>query len=763
MSSRLWQRLRASSVGDATAPVDPPSGDANIYLMGAQSNGGQAGATTYIASAPYLAGTGIQYWYWDGAVTGSFQDITLPASDGDFDNTRNFVYNPGGSQTGAPNFYENLIGWGGFEELVYQKSQTLGAVNTYAIPVWQGGLTIGNWAVGFPMWSQLTAALTDAKAAVDALPKNWVVKEKLWIQGESDATVTLAPLYQGKLEDLITRVRALTEIPANLKWVIVKLRRDAWDGNATYAPYVHIIRGAQNRIAYDDANAYLIEPEDVGGVLAGDDLHYTAAGQLAIGQAAHNQTYLTLSAEWQDLFAAGYNGEDAANAIQARYSTDGVYNPVAFATYAALFSGEGDEFRDPTFLTKIKVANTGINQINSERPHQNCDNTKWFHRTGTNYQIFSNSGTKIGGTISLNFEGQNPQDTVRWHQTNPDILVYIKDDHIIYYDTGGSPPSTNPYIAATSPNGTLGTGSPNRRLAGGDGNIAVKVGTECWLLITHGGTNTNAQVLVLGDPDNPQTNDWKIVSHNWTGTEWELQYETWDVSATKWDFPTGSGFDYATLTLEDPADGWPYIVTAIDGEGTDLYNLSGTKIDDIDSNANHMDQVKAQVGGTEYLAIVKKTVAGMIPPAVNVGDAQCWYYEVDTSATPMTVTINGFVGLDWGSGFNQAGGGQYSSYASNRTSLLAMNSAVEEGATDWQAYYSEIVEIQLDRDASDNVPRRLLHHMIDTFGSVGGQPEVWYSNDGTHGFFKTDVGGQLSGDGYLFWFEIPERTPVSQR
>lgn len=454
----------------------------------------------------------------------------------------------------------------------------------------------------------------------------------------------------------------------------------------------------------------------------------------------------TYPATWQDK-------------LDARYKS-ATLTPISFAAYAALFANEGDIFRDPTFGTKIMVAEDSINQVNSERPHQNCDNTRWFFRFGTNFQLYDNTGAKVGGRLNLNFESVNPQDAVRWHPTNPHILFYIKDDHIIYYDIRDNSKTA----VATSPNGNLGNGS-SRRLAGGDGNIAVKVGTEAWILLSHVSTNTNCQVLVLADPDNAQANDWKIVSHNWTGSAWELQYETWDVSATKFTLPAGTLFDYATLTLVDPTDGWPYISVSADGNGTDYYNLSGTKIGDEDSNSNHKNEVYFTTGGTSYPAMVKKAVNGTIPPDVNIGDAAIRYREVDLSADPMTMTTTTVSppGLDWGSGYNQAGGGQYSSYSTRNTCLLSMNSAVEEGATDWQKYYSEIVEIQLNADASDDVPRRLLHHMIDTFGSVSGQPEAWLSNDGTHGFFKSNVGGQLSGDGYLFWFEILERTPVGDR
>lgn len=467
----------------------------------------------------------------------------------------------------------------------------------------------------------------------------------------------------------------------------------------------------------------------------------------------------TNSAEYQDLVDT--YGEAGANTRMGyRYGTDDLPLPLTFAEYAALFSSTGDTFRCPTFGTPIVVLKNAVDQINMERPHHN--GTYWMCKTGSSrWEIWDNDFAKVGGNRNLVYSGSNPEDGVRWHPTNPNILFYPIGTQIIYYDIRDDSKTA----VATSPNGTLGTG--DRKLAGGDGNIAVQVGSEAWILVTSGGSSTNAQVLVLGDPDSAGTNDYKIVSHNWNGAAWELQYETWTTGAVKWDFPTGTLYDYSTLTLEDPADGWPYIVSAADGLGTNLYNLSGTLIDNIDSNSNHMNQVLATVGGSDYLAIVKKTVGGMIPPAVNVGDAQTWYLQIDTSGATMSLTVNGFVALDWGTGYNPAGGGQYGSLGTSAVDghkcLIAMNSAVEEGATDWQKYYSEIVELQMNRDAGDNVPRRLLHHYIDTYGTVGQQPEAWYSKDGKSGMFKTNVGGELSGNGYLFGFTCFDRTPVGQR
>lgn len=465
-----------------------------------------------------------------------------------------------------------------------------------------------------------------------------------------------------------------------------------------------------------------------------------------------------ISAEYQDLIDA--LGQAAADTcMRNRYGNDVLPLPLTFAEWAANFSAVGDEARDPTFGTPMRVAQAGIDQINMERPHHN--GTYWFMKTGTSrWEIWDNDGVKVGANRDLRIGTVNPTDGVRWHATNPNILFYPIANQIYYFDIRNNTKAA----VVTSPNGILGTG--NRKLAGGDGNICVEVNGEAWILITHGGTNTNAQVLVLGDPDNPAANDYKIVSHNWTGTEWELVYENWTTGATKWDFPTGTLFDYATLTMKDPANNWPYILVAADGRGTEMTNLSGTLIGSIDSNSNHMNQVLSTVGGTDYMTTVKKTVPGMIPPAINTGDAQAWYMTVDASGATMLLTVNGFVALDWGSGFNSAGGGQYGSLAiaaDGHKCLIAMNSAVEAGATDWQAYYSEIDELQLNRDAGDNTPRRLLHHWIDLFGTVGRQPEAWFSQDGTHGFFKTNIGGLLPNNGYLFYFKCFGRTPVAQR
>ena len=708
---------------------------------------GQAGSNSFPG---YLGGPrDVQVWYDDGT-GGEWQDID-PS-----DNTRHRNYNNPSHPDGIQ--YGSAVGWGPGVEASYRFGLVYGAQNTRYIPVNYGGNSLGNWDnPSGPRWIELTTALTQGKAAVALQGQNWNVLSKLWVHGESDGTASKAPLYEAGMTDFIARVRALAEIPSDMPFYLCKLRRDSVGVDATYVP---VIRAIQNSLAYNLTNVYLIEPENIGADLQGDNLHYTADGLVAIGQAWANHTVLTLSAEWQDLLSV-YDGVAAATIMDNRYGQNVLARPDP-ATYAALFGGAsatiGTTFRDPTFGHLIKVAATDISQLNSERPHQNADNTKWFFKTGTSrWEIFDNAGDKVGGNIDLRFEGQNPTDGPRWHPINPDIIFYPIDDHIIYYDTGASPPPVNPYIAQTSPHGTLGTN--DRRMAGGDGNHAFKVEIspgvfEARILISHG-KQTKIQVLVL--------DSWQIVRHNWTGSTWEESKVTWDVSSPHWDFPaTSTDFDYASLTQQDE-NGMQFIMSAIDGQGTKLWNFNGAEIGQVDSNSNHMNQVKAIVGGTDYIATTKKTLAGMIPPAVNVGDIHCWYLDVDISVNPMALTVNGFVALDWDDGHHQSGGGQHSNFASNHSCLVALNSAEEKGAPDNNTYYSEIVELQLNRDIGDNTPRRGPHHMVNDVSPTSEQMEAWYSNDGTHFFYKSDIMGQLSGLGYLFHVTLPPRTPIAER
>lgn len=474
----------------------------------------------------------------------------------------------------------------------------------------------------------------------------------------------------------------------------------------------------------------------------------------------------TLSLEWQDLIAV-YGEVEAQNKMNARYGTAPQPHPISFSAYRALFTNIGDTFRDPTFGTLIRYADDQLTNINGERCQQNADGSKWFFNTppSGSYQLFDTLGFKIGGDRDLTFEGKNPTDSVRWHPVNPDILFYIIDDHIMYYDTSDTPPAQNPYIAATSPHGALGDGN-HRRLAGGDGNIGVAVEVspgvfEARILISHGNKNEKIQILVL--------DTWEVVRHSWTGaTTIEVKFP-WDISSPHFDFPNPNGtsdFDYGTLTLVNDS-GNQLIMTAIDTMGTRLWDFNGTLIEQFDSSANHMNQILYTEAGVNKIGTTKKTVTNMLSPfseADDVGDALAWYFDVNMDTNPITVTKHSKELMDWGDGHHQSGGGLYSSYSPvTKTCLWAMNSAADEGANvpfD-SRYYSEITELDCT-DAGD-VARRLLHHMIHLFNLTGQQPEVWLSKDGTHGFFKTDVGDEISGDGALFWFQILPRTPIGQR
>ncbi len=208
------------------------STEAKIYISGGQSN--DLGQIPLGQMPAYLDGprSNVQVWY-DNGTTAQFEAIDP------WDNTRHFDYNPGGSQHGS---FGNKVGWGPGIEATYRWGQD-STSTIYYIKNAYGGEEISEWNVGNQRWTDLTNYLTHAKSAVEADSKIWDVQSFMWIQGESDCTATLAPLYESALTDLITRIRALPEIPAGMPFFVVKLRSDCWNLNSTFSPHVPTIRG----------------------------------------------------------------------------------------------------------------------------------------------------------------------------------------------------------------------------------------------------------------------------------------------------------------------------------------------------------------------------------------------------------------------------------------------------------------------------------------------------------------------------------------
>lgn len=127
------------------------------------------------------------------------------------------------------------------------------------------GQTIAHWDVGKPGWTALSERIRASGMGAEVF---------IWYQGESDASArTSADVYQQKLTDLVSRVRALAN--PQLLVVVIQLAQwvpMGWDMGAE-------IREAQRQFVINDGNAILVTA--LGSTCDGS--HLTREGYFKLG------------------------------------------------------------------------------------------------------------------------------------------------------------------------------------------------------------------------------------------------------------------------------------------------------------------------------------------------------------------------------------------------------------------------------------------------------------------------------------------------
>ena len=121
--------------------------------------------------------------------------------------------------------------------------------------------------------------VSDGLAALSAAGHTHEIVGMLWTQGERDAkdNVTTAQ-YEFDLNEFIADIR--TRYGANLPFFLSRL--SSGQTNLTNAQLTEI-RAAQENVAASDPKAWMIDTDAMA--LQGDNLHFTAAGQIALGEA----------------------------------------------------------------------------------------------------------------------------------------------------------------------------------------------------------------------------------------------------------------------------------------------------------------------------------------------------------------------------------------------------------------------------------------------------------------------------------------------
>jgi hypothetical protein len=136
------------------------------------------------------------------------------------------------------------------------------------VPTACGGSPISTWAPG-QSWAQTKSnPWDDAIARTKRAMQDGTVKAILWHQGESDSNAKDAPLYEKKLEELITRFRTELNAP-DLPFIIGQIGRfpaKPWDANR------EAVDAAQKAVAKKMKNVRFVPAENMNSI--GDNLHF---------------------------------------------------------------------------------------------------------------------------------------------------------------------------------------------------------------------------------------------------------------------------------------------------------------------------------------------------------------------------------------------------------------------------------------------------------------------------------------------------------
>ena len=415
-----------------------------------------------------------------------------------------------------------------------------------------------------------------------------------------------------------------------------------------------------------------------------------------------------------EVLRQNYNHADATTILLRRYGT-ATNNRPSLASYWALVPGVGGTFLEPTYGFEFKVVSTSVRQINGERNHWNADASKAFFRTSLwGVGIFDGNTGDLLDTIAFSTSDvptSNNLDTIRWHPTDPDLLVFANGDELVTKNIN------------TKANNVLMTfasdlGSGGRRIAGGDGNdISRSTGR---FLLSVGGQNTNIQVYEFSSNS--------IITTPFTFTD----------------------IDYATLTEDGQ-----YIVAQDETVGDIiLTDLSGTQLGVVYETTPHME-VSRWAG--KNVVVTKQVGATAATYGRNSGDLSAFDLDVGPFGKSERLV------MDWQGGHGPASSPQFSASQNTDVVLVTHNSLTDAEVSSsggWSTYYGETAALSLD--PADPAPRRIMHNMNSPNPSASDQPECWVSPDGTKMFQKTDFQGNASSN-YLLFCEIGARTPKAVR
>jgi hypothetical protein len=146
------------------------------------------------------------------------------------------------------------------------------------IPCGVGGSPIDAWRPGVFYEPTKSYPWDDAVRRAQVALGVGVLKGILWHQGESDSTEELAPVYEGKLHDLILRLRGTLNAPG-VPFIAGQMGRFA---DAPWSEWKAVVDRAHRSLPAQEPHTAFVSSE--GLVDNGDKIHFNASSYRELGK-----------------------------------------------------------------------------------------------------------------------------------------------------------------------------------------------------------------------------------------------------------------------------------------------------------------------------------------------------------------------------------------------------------------------------------------------------------------------------------------------
>lgn len=388
-----------------------------VYLIGGQSNAAGRGDASEL-SAPYDSAQTDVALYWHSTLTGTIngnltQDtwVDLQPDSGEGKNS------PAG----------HAVEFG--PELAFGRTMADAdlSVNVAIIKYAHGGSNLHTqWAAGGTMYQTFLTTVSEALAALTGAGHTYELTGMLWQQGEADTGSPHADNYMANLTDLIARVRTDIFGGLNLPFVIGGLSSNQYSTITDPSTGAGKVRIAQQTVAANVDGCGFANADDCA-VYSGNEIHFNATGQLALGT-AHATGMIALEALDVDSDGLSADQEAALGTDPANPDSDGDGQKDGFEFRA------GTNPADSNSLFKITSIAVTNNQVT----------LTWPSKSGNKYRV------KHSGELS------------EWTDAEVDYPAASTGSNTVWIssDGGGESGTTNVlalYDAQTGNNGDFNT------------------------------------------------------------------------------------------------------------------------------------------------------------------------------------------------------------------------------------------------------------------------------------------------------------------